>query len=93
MRYFQADNRFAYLFAREGFFDGTGYLLCEYVHCCEVFVTLIEDVVYFLFGDYQRMSLYQWIDIKKSKKTIVFRYLVARNFACDDSTEYCCHNL
>jgi len=30
---------------------------------------------------------------KKSKKTIVFRYLVARNFACDDSTEYCCHNL
>ena len=21
------------------------------------------------------------------------RYLVARNFACDDSTEYCCHNL
>ena len=53
---------------------------------------LIENIVYFLFGHYQCMSLYQWIDIEKSKKLFVFCHLVAGDFACDDSTEYCCHN-
>ena len=46
----------------------------------------------FLFGHHQCMSLYQRIDIEKRKKLFVFRHLVAGDFACDDSTEYCCHN-
>ena len=92
MRYFQSDNSFAYLLARECFFNGTGYLLCKHMHSSQVFIAQIENIVYFLFGHYQCMSLYQRIDIEKSKKLVVFRHLVAGDFSCDDSTEYCCHN-
>jgi len=38
------------------------------------------------------MSLYQRVDIEKCEELVVFRHLVAGDFACDDSAEYCCHN-
>ena len=92
VRNFESDNCFAHFLAWESFFDGTGYLFCKYVHCGQVFIAQIENIVYFLFGHYQCMSLYQRIDIEESKKLFVFRHLVAGDFACDDSAEYCCHN-
>ena len=42
-------------------------------------------------GNYQRMSFHQRIDVKKRIKIGIFGYLVARNFARNDFTEYCCH--
>ena len=88
VRNFQSNHCFTHLLAREGLFDGTGYLLCKYVHCSQVFIAQIENIVYFLFGHYQCMSLYQRVDIEKCEELVVFRHLVAGDFACDDSAEY-----
>ena len=92
MRNFQSDNRFAHLFTGESFFNGTGHFLCKYMHSSQVLIAQIENIVYFLLGHHQCVSLYQRIDIEKRKKLFVFRHLVAGDFACDDSAEYCCHN-
>ena len=48
MGYFQSDNSFAYLLARECFFNGTGYLLCKHVHSSQVFIAQIENIVLML---------------------------------------------
>ena len=92
VRNFQSDNSFAYLLARESLFNGAGYFLGKYMHSAQIFIAQIKNIVCFLFGHHQCMPLYQRVDIEKSKKLFVFRYLVAGDFTCDDSAEYCCHN-
>lgn len=67
MRNFQSDNRFAHLFTGESFFNGTDHFLCKYMHSSQVLIAQIENIVYFLFGHHQCMSLYQRIDIEKRK--------------------------
>ena len=72
MGYFQSDNSFAYLLARECFFNGTGYLLCKHVHSSQVFIAQIENIVYFLFGPTNVCPFTNGLISKKQK---TFRFL------------------
>ena len=88
----KSDHCFTHFFTRKSFFNSTGYFFGKNVHCSQIFITQIKDIINFLFRNNQSMSLHQRIDIKESKKLFVFSYLIAWNFTRYDSTEYCCHN-
>ena len=92
MRYFQTNHCFTYFLARESLLNGTSHLLGENMHCCQIFIIQIKDIIHFLLGNDQRVPFHQRIDVQKCKELIILRHLIAWYFTCDNSTEYCCHN-
>lgn len=92
MGHFKSQHRFTYFLAWESPTDGRCHSLGKHVHCRQIFVGQVEDIIHFLFGNNQCMPLHQRVDIKKSKEPGIFRHLIARYFTCDNSTEYCCHS-
>ena len=93
MRNLQPHNSYPHTFARNSFLNGTSYRFGKDMHSCQVIITQIENIINLLLGDNQRMPFHQRINIKESKKTFIFCHLITGNFTCDNSTEYCCHNL
>ena len=91
MRHFKANHRFTHFLTWENLLDSQRYTLCKHMHCCHFIIFQIENVIHFTFRNHQRMAFHQRIDVQKRIKLFILRYLVARNFACDNSTEYCCH--
>ena len=90
MRYFKANHRFTHLLTWESLLNSQCYTLCKDMHCCHFIIFQIKNVIYFALRNHQSMAFHQWIDVQKRIKLFILRYLVARNFTCDNSTEYCC---
>ena len=93
MRNFHSHNRYPHAFARNSFFNSSSYRFGKDMHSSQIIITQIENIINLLLRNHQGMSFHQRIDIKESKKAFVFRHLIAGNLTCDNSTEYCCHNL
>lgn len=84
---FQSQHGLAHFSAGECSPDGQCHPFGEYLHGGQVVIGQVEEVVYFLFGYDQRVAFYQGVDVEEGKEAIVFRNLVAGNFACNDSAE------
>ena len=55
------------------------------MHCCQIFVTQIEDIIHFLLGNDQRMTFHQRIDVQKRKEFIILCHLIADAKIIDES--------
>ena len=91
MRNFQTNNSLSYFTTRESTLNGFSHMFSKYLHRSQFFVRQIKDIIYLTFGNNQRMSFNQRVNIKKRIKTFILSHFVARNLTCNDFTEYCCH--
>ena len=85
MRHFETDNGHADALARDGFLYGLGHMLGKHHHLTEFLIFDIEDVIGLVFGNDERMTFRQRIDVEKCKKTVVFGNFITRDFTVDDS--------
>lgn len=85
MGYFHTQDYHSYPFTRYFPLDLGGNALGEEHHPGQGCVVEVEDVVYFLLGDHERVSFGQRIDVEECKIVFVFSDFVGRYLACDDS--------
>jgi len=91
MRNFKSHDGNSYPLTRNGLFNGTSYALCKHMKRSQLFILQIENIIDLSFGNNQRMSFHQRIDIKKSKKVFILSYFVTRNVASNNLTKNTCH--
>ena len=85
MRNFEPQNHDCHPFTRYFTFDFYGYPFGEDHHLRKGAVVEVEQVVDFLFGDYQRVSFCQWIDVEKCVEIVIFGDLVRGYLAGNDA--------
>ena len=87
MRNFKPHDSNSYPLTRDGLFNGPSYALCKHMKRSQLFILQIENIIDLSFGNNQRMSFHQRIDIKKSKKVFILSYFVTRNVASNNLTK------
>lgn len=82
MWHLEPEHHLRHLPAAEHALDGHGHLLCEHLEGGYLVVGEVEDVVYFVARDDERMSFRHRVDVEESIEMLVFGTLIRRYLAC-----------
>ena len=85
----QAQHCHAHLAAGECLLNGFGHTLGEDGHGGQGVVVEVEQVIYFLLGHHEGVTLSHRIDVEEGVETVVLGAFVGGNFSCNDSAEDC----
>nr|DAI25224.1 MAG TPA: hypothetical protein [Microviridae sp.] len=82
---FEAQDDYSDLFAGEFATDFGGHLLGEHHHAAERLIVEIEQIVYLLLRNDERMSFSQRINVQKGVIAVIFGHFVRGDLPSDDA--------
>ena len=82
MVYLETQHNLCHFLAGKGRLNGPGYALGKHFELGQISVFHVEDIVYFLARNDQRVTLCHRIDVEKRIELVAFGAFIAWDFAC-----------